>query len=198
MSADVETVATEVLRLVAGFEETVIALTEGGPVRLDRWLCRGWSLRRDQLAAGRDVIIALWLRHVSDEGVDRATAERIAGTETYRVIKEESERFGVYGEPEVKRLELFIWPAELRVKKAYGNRIVYSLEPCREEVKISVARVRQPAWRVCRYGEPDDCQLRKQLTESIKARGVALEDVAEGVYIPLDISDLTRLLRRVL
>ena len=198
MSEDVEKAVAEVLRLVAGFEETVVALTETGLVRLDRWVCRSWSLRRDQLAAGRDVIIALWLRHVSEGDVDKAETEYATGTDAYRIIKEESERFGIDEGPELKRADLYFYPAELHVKKTYGNRIVYSLEPCRDEIKVSAVRVYQPAWRVCEYGEPEHCWRRTALTESIKARNVPIDDVVGGVYIPLDVSSLTRLLRRIL
>jgi len=198
MSVDVEKVVAEVLRLVAGYGETVVVLTEGGPVRLDKWTCRYWSLRRDHPLAGRDIIIALWLRHVSDGGLDRKTAEYVAGTEVYKIMKEESEKLGIEGGPDMKRLELYFFPAELQVKKTYGNRTVFGLEPCKEEVRVHVVKVHQSVWRVCEYGEPRDCQRRKTLTENINARGVLIDDVVDGVYVPLDTSDLVDLLQRVL
>jgi hypothetical protein len=191
-------VAAEVLRLMVGYGETVVALTEGGPARLDRWTCKYWSLRRDHPLAGHEIIIALWLRHVSDGGVDSKTAEYVANTEVYKAIREESEKLGIERGPDMKRLELYIFPAELQVKKVYGNRVVYSLETCRDEVRVNVVKLYQPVWRVCEYGEPHDCQRRRALTESIKSRGVPIEDVVDGVYVPLDVSDLVDLLRRVL
>jgi hypothetical protein len=198
MSTDPEKTATEVLRLTVGYDETVVALTTHGAVLMERWLCRYWSLRRDLLSEGRDVFAALWLRHVSDSGVDRETAEYVVNTEVYRVVKEESVKAGIDRGPDMKWLELVFWPTDLHVKKEYGNRVVYSLEPCREDVRVYVVRVFQPVWRICEYGEPEDCLKRKVLTESIKARGVAVDDVVDGVYVPLDASSLISFLRRVL
>jgi hypothetical protein len=202
MSADLEKIATEILRLVAGYDETVVALTTGGPVRMQRWMCKYWSIRRDLLSEGHDVFAALWLRYVLDRYVDRDTdreiVEYVTGTEVYRVIKEESVRFGIGYNPEMKRLEMKFWPANLRMVKAYGNRIVYRLEPCRDDIFVYAVRVFLPTWLICKPGEPDNCPKHRMLTESIKARGVAIDDVADGVYIPLDMSDLVSFLRRVL
>ena len=202
MSADVEQVATEVLRLVAGYEETVVALMEDGPVRLDRWLCDYWSLRRDQPAGGQDPAVALWLRYATgsdvDRRADRDVVERVAGADAYRIIREESWRCGIEDEPYLRLYKLRFAPAVLRVELTHRRRVVYSLHPCDDEVEVTAVRVFHPPWHVCRWGEPDDCPRRRELTERISARGVPTEDVVRGVYVPLDISDLVSLLRRVL
>ena len=195
---EAEKVADEVLRLVVGYGETAVALTAGGPVRMDKWFCKYWSLRGDQLTSGQDAVIALWLRHVSEDDVDRRTAEYVASTYAYRVVKEESVKVGLERGPEMKRLELVFWPAELQLKKTYGNRLIYSLEPCKDDIRVSVVRVYQPIWRVCEYGEPDSCQRRRALTESIKARGVPIDDVVYGTYVPLDVTELVYVLERIL
>jgi hypothetical protein len=198
MSADPEKTATEVLRLVTGYDETVVALTVNGPIRMQRWMCKYWSLRRDLLSEGQDVYAALWLRHVSDSGVDRETAQQIIGTEVYRIMEEESAKLGIGYRPEMKQLKLIFWPADLHIKKTYGNRVVYSLEPCRDDIFVYAVRLFQPSWLVCEPGEPKYCPRRILLTENIRARGVAVDDVVEGVYVPLDVSNLVSFLRRVL
>jgi hypothetical protein len=198
MVADAEKVAEEVLRLVVGYGETTVALTTGGPVRMEKWFCKYWSLRADQPTSRQDTVIALWLRHVSEGDVDRLTAEHVTGTYAYRVVKEESVKAGLERGPEMKRLELVFWPADLQLKKAYGNRLVYSLEPCKDNVRVSIVRVYQPIWRVCEYGEPNDCPRRRALTENIKARGVPIDDVVYGTYVPLDITELVYVLERIL
>jgi hypothetical protein len=198
MYADPEKVATDVLMLVAGYEETVVALTARGPARLDRWMCRYWSLRRERLAHEQDVIVGLWLRYASDADVDRKTAELVETADAYRVMKEESERLGIEGGPHLKLYTLYFFPAELRMRKAYGNRVVFKLEPCREEIKAVAVRVHQPAWVVCPSGEPDNCERRRALTERIRARGVQIEDAVRGAYVPIDVADLADFIKRVL
>jgi len=198
MSVDAEKIAAEILRLVTGYGETVVMVTDGGPVRLDRWLCKRWSLPVDRRVSDQDVIIGLWLRYVSESDVDRKTVEYVVNTYTYKIMKDESEKLGLDRGPDMKRLDLYFFPAELWVEKIYNRRVVYSLEPCKDEAKVSVVKVFQPVWSVCEYGEPRDCQRRKTLTENIKARGVPIDDVVDGVYVPLDTSDLVDLLQRVL
>ncbi len=210
MSFNVEKTVAEVLRLVSGRGETVVALTEGGAVRLDRWACRYWSIRRDLLTERGDIVVALWLHGVSELVADEETAKYATSTPEYEIMKEESERLGVEGGPDVQYLTLHFKPVELDVKKVYGNRVVYGVKPCRDEIEVSVVRLYQPAWRVCEYRQRrdgdaksrglyvEDCRLRETLTERIRARGLHIEDVVEGVYVPLDVSELVRFLRRVL
>jgi len=199
---DAEKVATEVLKLVAGHDETVVALTDSGPVRMEKWLCKHWSLRMNQLSEGHGVIVALWLKYAIggdvDKHADRKIVDYVVNTDVYKIIKEESVRHGVEDEPYMRRYKLHFVPATLKIRKVYGNRVVYSLHPCDEETEVSAVRVFQPTWHVCGNGEPEDCQRRKALTESIKSRGVPIEDVVDGVYVPLDASSLVKLLKRVL
>jgi hypothetical protein len=199
---DAEKVASEVLKLVVGHEETVVALTDSGPVRMERWLCRHWSLRANQLSEGQNIIAALWLRYTLSNDVDKHTDKKIVNhvvnTDAYKIIKEESEKLGVEGEPYMRRYNLRFVPAELKIRKIYRNRVVFSLHPCDEEVDVTVVRVFQPSWHLCRRGEPEDCPRRRALTEAVKSRGLQVEDIVDGVYVPIDVSDLVTLLQRVL
>ncbi len=198
MSADVEKAVAEVLKLASGRGEVVVALAEGGWLRLERWTCRYWSLRRDRPAAGQDIIIALWLHGVSELVADEEVVKYATSTAEYKIMREESEKLGIDGGPEVQHLALHFRPAELAVKKVYGNRVVYDIKPCRDEFEVSVARLYQPIWNICEYKQRWECQLRQKLTENVKARGLDIEDVVDGVYVPLDVSALTHFLRRVL
>jgi hypothetical protein len=194
MSANVEKAVEEVLRLVAGYEETVVAFSEGNPVRFDRWACGMWSSER---SVG-DVAVGLWLRYVLSRYLDPETAETVVSSRVYRAVEETCREAGVDGCPDVRYEELHFEPAELRLRGVYGRRAVYELKPFGCSLKVLAVRVYVPTWSLCPREEPETCQKRAELTEKLRNRGVQVEDVARGAYVPVAVSELESFLRRVL
>lgn len=194
MVADAEKVAEEVLRLVAGYGETAVALTAGIPVRLDYWACGMWS-------AGRpvgDVAVGLWLRYTLDRYLDREVAKAVASTDVYRAMKETCRETGVDGCPDMKYEELNFKPVELRLRGVYNGRAVYELNPFRCNIKVLAVRVFAPIWSLCPREEPETCEKRAELTEKLLDRGVPVTDATRGIYVPIDTSEFVSFLRRVM
>jgi len=187
-------VAEEVLKLVAGYEETVVALTADGPVRLDYWACGMWSAGR---AVG-DVAVGLWLRYVLGRYLDPQTAETVSSSRIYMAVEELLKELSVEGKPEVRYEELHFEPAELRLRGVYNGRAVYRLKQFGCDIKVLAVRVFIPTWSLCPKEDGETCRKRAELTEKLREKGVNIEDVAKGIYVPVDVSELESFLRRVL
>jgi hypothetical protein len=186
MSATVE----EVLRLVAGYEETVVALTARGPMRLDYWACGMWSANKTL----GETAVGLWLRHTLSRYLDEKTASAVASTYVYRAVKEVAGDAGV----EMRYEELNFKPVELRLRGVYNGRAVYRLKPFRCNVKALAVRLYVPTWSLCPTEEGEDCKRRAELTEKLREMGINIEDATRGIYVPVDVSELESFLRRVM
>jgi len=192
--ADAEKVAEEVLRLVAGYGETVVALDGDSPVRLDYWACGMWSASRPV----GDVAVGLWLRHALDKYLDREVAKAVASTDVYRAVEETCREIGVDGCPDVRYEELNFKPVELRLRGVYNGRAVYELNPLRCDIKVLAVRVFAPMWSLCPREERETCRRRAELTEKLRNRGVPVADATKGIYVPVDASELVGFIKRVL
>jgi hypothetical protein len=194
MSVDSEKAVEEVLRLVAGYGETVVALTADGPVRLDYWTCDMWTTSRPV----GDVAVGLWLRYTLSRHLDGETVSAVTSSRAYRAMKETCEEIGVDGCPELRYEELSFKPAELRLRGVYNGRAVYRLKPFGCAVKALAVRVYAPAWSICPREERETCQRRAELTEKLRERGINIEDATRGIYVPVETSELEDFIRRVL
>jgi hypothetical protein len=194
MSANVEKAVEKVLKLAAGYGETVVAFAEGDPVRLDLWACNMWSSDR---SVG-DVAVGLWLRHVLSRYLGREVVESVVSTGVYRAMKETIEEVGVAGGPDMEYEELHFELAELRLRGTYGRRAVYELKPFGCHIKATAVRVYVPTWILCPQEDRENCRKRAKLTEKLRKRGINIEDVVRGTYVPVDVSELESFLRRIL
>ncbi len=194
MSVKAERVVEEVLRLVAGYEETVVALTPGGPVRLDYWTCGMWSADKPV----GDAAVGLWLRSALTRYLDEETVATITSTRIYKAVEETCREVGVDGRPEVRYEELHLKPVELRLRGVYNGRAVYRIRPLGCAIRVLATRVYVPTWILCPPGSGGNCGRRVELTEKLRERGVPVEDVAKGIYVPVDASELADFVRRVL
>jgi len=183
-----------VLKLVAGCEETVVALTADGPVRLDYWSCGMWSFSKTL----GDVAVGLWLRHALSRYLDRETVATVVSAPAYRAVEETCKEFGIDGCPEMRYEELRFKPVELRLRGVYNGRAVYRLKPFGCDVKALAVRVYVPMWSLCPPNGRETCEKRVELAEKLRERGVPVEDAVKGIYVPVDVSELTDFVRRVL
>jgi hypothetical protein len=194
MAVDAERVAEEVLRLVVGYGETVVAFVGNSPVRLDYWACGMWSAG----GAVGDVAVGLWLRYTLDRYLDREVAKAVASTDVYRAVEETCRETGVDGCPDVRYEELNFKPVELRLRGVYNGRAVYELNPFRCNIKVLAVRVFAPIWSLCPREERETCRRRAELTEKLLDRGVPVTDATRGIYVPVDASELVDFIKRVL
>jgi hypothetical protein len=191
---NIERVVEEVLKLVAGYEETVVALTPDGPVRLDYWACDLWSADKPL----GDAAVGLWLRSALTRYLDEETAAAVTSVSVYKAVEETCKEVGIDGRPELRYEELHFKPAELRLRGVYNGRAVYKLKPFKCDVKVLAVRLYVPTWSICPPGSGGNCRRRVELTEKLRERGVNVEDVVRGIYVPVDASELTDFIRRVL